>query len=185
MLEHVGVPRNRLGKWVGITSATTAFSQGVTSTLWGAASDVWGRKPVILVGLASTMMLSIVFGLSNTLTQLIVARALIGLMNGNVGILRTMVAEMVLEPLLQPRAYSVMPLVWTIGCILGPSIGGGLARPADRFPSIFSGPWRKFPFLLPNLISSCFFLMGIVTGTLFLRVRLSPGWAFKTQCGRR
>lgn len=35
------------------------------------------------------------------------------------GIIRTVVAEMVPQKVLQPRAFSIMPLVWTIGSILG------------------------------------------------------------------
>lgn len=106
--------------------------------------------------------------------MLLWARALLGLMNGNVGIIRTMVAEMVPEKELQPRAFSVMPLVWTIGTIFGPAFGGSLARPAEKHPSIFGGSefWEKYPFLLPNLASACLFVVGIATGFLFLRETL-------------
>ena len=42
----------------------------------------------------------------------LVARALSGAGNGNVGIIRTMVAELCPWRELQPRAFSVMPLVY-------------------------------------------------------------------------
>jgi len=41
----------------------------------------------------------------------LIARMLGGAANGNVGIIRTAVAEMVPQKSLQPRAFSVMPLV--------------------------------------------------------------------------
>lgn len=106
------------------------------------------------------------------MATLLCSRALLGLMNGNVGIIRTMVAEMVPEKELQPRAFSVMPLVWTIGTIFGPAFGGSLARPADKHPQIFGNSefWKKYPFLLPNLASACLFVIGIATGFLFLKV---------------
>lgn len=67
----------------------------------------------------------------------IASRALQGLGNGNVGILRTTVAELCpwkvddasllntvlilnVSQELQPRAFSIMPLVYTIGAIMGP-----------------------------------------------------------------
>jgi hypothetical protein len=85
-----------------------------------------------------------------------------------------MVAELVPQKELQPRAFSVMPLVWTIGSILGPTFGGATVHPAERYPSVFgrSRFLRKFPFSPPNLLSAVLFLIGIVVGFLFLKESL-------------
>lgn len=96
-------------------------------------------------------------------------------MNGNVGIIRTMVAELVREKELQPLAFSMMPLVWSIGSIFGPAFGGALANPAVKHPEIF-GDWeilKKYPFALPNILSAILFVVGITTGFLFLEVSSS------------
>lgn len=86
-----------------------------------------------------------------------------------------MVAEMVPEKELQPRAFSIMPLMWTIGSIFGPSLGGSLAKPAENIPALFGGNkfLIRFPFVLPNLVAAAFFMIGISTGLLYLKVRLS------------
>jgi MFS family permease len=107
--------------------------------------------------------------------MVLVSRALIGFMNGNVGIIRTMVAEIVPQRELQPRAFSIMPMVWTIGSIFGPAFGGALARPAEKHPNLFGGSefLKRYPFALPNLVSACFFVVGITTGILFLKVNRS------------
>jgi MFS family permease len=83
-----------------------------------------------------------------------------------------MVAEMVPEKELQPLAFSVMPLVWNLGSIFGPSLGGFFANPAENFSGLFGGNrfLIQFPFALPNIIASGFFLIGISTGILFLKV---------------
>ena len=83
-----------------------------------------------------------------------------------------MVAELVPEKELQPKAFSIMPLVWGLGSIFGPSFGGFFAKPATNLPALFgdSKLMIRFPFLLPNLIAACFFLIGITTGILFLKV---------------
>jgi len=175
MVESVGVRKNEIAKWVGISSAVPAISQCVMAVAWGAVSDRLGRKYTILMGLTSTMLFSLMFGFFKTLASLLTARAFLGLMNGNVGIIRTMVAEMVPEKSLQPRAFSVMPLVWTIGSIFGPAFGGALANPAVKHPEIF-GNWeifKKYPFALPNILSAFLFIIGITTGALFLDVGLS------------
>ncbi|KAJ5893754.1 MFS transporter, partial [Penicillium taxi] len=174
LLEYVGVAKADVAKWAGITSAAAALSQAFTAVSWGTLSDYVGRKPVILFGLTCTMVLSVVLGMSQSLTTVLISRTMIGLMNGNVGILRTMVAEIVPERELQPRAFSIMPTVWTIGSIFGPSFGGALAHPAEKYPNIFGSSefLRRFPFALPNLISACVFIFGITVGFLFLHETL-------------
>jgi MFS family permease len=172
MVESVGVRKNEIAKWVGISSAVLAICQCVMAVPWGALSDRVGRKYTILMGLTSTMLFSLMFGFSKSLVTLLIARAFLGLMNGNVGIIRTMVAEMIYDKSLQPRAFSIMPLVWTIGSIFGPAFGGALANPAVRHPEIF-GNWeifRKYPYALPNILAALFFIVGITTGVLFLDV---------------
>ena len=106
----------------------------------------------------------------------IVARGLAGAGNGNVGIIRTTVAEMVPFKELQPRAFSLMPLVWNTGSIFGPTIGGALANPFNVAPGEdINNPslLQRFPYALPNIVAACFFAIGITTGFLFLRETLS------------
>lgn len=92
-----------------------------------------------------------------------------------VGIIRTMVAEMVPEKELQPRAFSVMPLVWSLGSVVGPSFGGFFAQPAKQFPSVFGDSqfFKTYPYVLPNLIATIFFLVSVVFAALFLRETLT------------
>jgi MFS family permease len=82
---------------------------------------------VILIGLCNTMITTLIWGFSTSLPMAITARALQGLGNGNVGILRTVVAELCPWKELQPRAFSIMPLVYTIGAVVGP-VSLALAR---------------------------------------------------------
>ena len=174
MIESFGVPKDQVSKWAGIASSVYSLSQGLTGIAWGWASDRFGRKPAILAAMTCIMATSLLFGFSRSLVWAIVARSLGGASNGNVGIIRTMVAEMVPYKELQPRAFSVMPLVWTIGSIFGPSFGGALANPAQRYPKVFgdSAFFKAYPFALPNLVGAIFFLVGFSIGVLFLRETL-------------
>ena len=47
-----------------------------------------------------------------------------GLLNGNVGVIKTMVGEMEIAREDQARAFSVLPFVSNLGTILGPVLGG-------------------------------------------------------------
>jgi hypothetical protein len=134
----------------------------------------YGRKPIILLAMTCAMASSLLFGFSRSLKWAIASRAFSGASNGNVGILRTTVAEMVPQKSLQPRAFSLLPLVWQIGSIVGPVLGGALASPATKLPELFGKNefLRKFPFALPNLVNGVVFTMGLLTGFLFLKESL-------------
>lgn len=53
-------------------------------------------------------------------------------------------------------------------------IGGGLADPVTNHPNWFGREppvfFKKFPFALPNIVASVFFVVGLTTGILFLDV---------------
>ncbi len=85
-----------------------------------------------------------------------------------------MVAEMVPQRALQPRAFSIMPMVWSVGSVFGPSFGGFFARPAEQFPRLFGNfeLFKRFPFLLPNLIAFVFFVISTLFAVLFLEETL-------------
>jgi MFS family permease len=171
MIQSFNVPTEQVAKYAGLTSAVFSLSQALTGIAWGRASDKLGRKPVILIALTCTMASSLLFGFSTSLAWAFIARSAQGLSNGNVGIIRTVVAEIVPEKELQPRAFSVMPLVWTIGSIFGPAFGGALVYPVRRLPKLFGKVkfLERFPFALPNLCISLLFLIGIVFGFFFLK----------------
>lgn len=147
-----------------------AFAEFSTGMLWGRVSDRIGRKPVLIMGLIGTAFSMICFGFSKSLTSAILARALGGLLNGNVGVLQTAVAELVTKKEHQPRAYSIMPFVWCLGSIIGPAMGGALAMPCEAYPWLFlrGSLFDRYPFLLPNLVCVIVLLFGITNGILFL-----------------
>jgi len=174
LMESFGIPQNDIARWAGIASSSFSICQAFTGILWGAASDRYGRKPIILFGLFNTMWTMLLWGFSVNLEMALVARALGGLSNGNVGILRTTVAELCPWKELQPRAFSVMPLVWTVGATFGPTLGGALANPLGVDPRKPRGDafLARFPYVLPNIVASGFFTVGILVGWLFLQETL-------------
>lgn len=63
-----------------------------------------------------------------------------------------------------------MPFVWSIGTIIGPSIGGTFADPHSSFPGLFpkDSLFDRFPYLLPNLICAGLLFVSIVLGYFLL-----------------
>jgi len=133
-------------------------------------SLLWSLS-VLLAGCFGTMLSMILVGFASNIWAALIGRALGGFLNGNIGVIQTMVGEMVTKPEHEPRAYSVMPFVWSIGTIIGPAIGGTFADPTTTFPNVFSpdGIFGTFPYLLPNLICAGLLLISILAGFFLLQ----------------
>ncbi|KAK2759329.1 hypothetical protein FQN54_002807 [Arachnomyces sp. PD_36] len=157
--------------YAGILISAFSLSESLTGMFWGGLSDRIGRKPVLLSGCFGTLISLLIVGLSPNFWVALVGRIVGGFLNGNIGVIQTMVGELVKNPDHEPRAYAVMPFVWSIGTIIGPAIGGTFASPAHTMPSVFSpdGIFAKFPFLLPNLICAGLLFLSIILGYFLLK----------------
>ena len=188
---HIGSEQDA-SFYAGFLISAFSLCEAVMGMYWGGVSDRIGRKPVLLLGCLGTTFSMLLVGFSSSIWIALVGRAIGGLLNGNIGVIQTMVAEVVTNPRHERKygqreesrepkvraadfwrtawAYSVMPFVWSIGTIIGPTIGGTFAQPHESFPSVFpdSSIFTKFPFLLPNLICACLLLFNIVLGYFLL-----------------
>ncbi|TKY84624.1 hypothetical protein EX895_006526 [Sporisorium graminicola] len=159
------VPSSQLGYYAGIVESTFAFVQFLTIFWWARLSDRIGRKPVLLIGLFGSFLSVNAFGFASTFPQMVAARSIAGLMNGNIAILKSVLAE-VTDETNQARAFSLIPLCFAFGSIVGNGLGGWLVGVGEgEF-------WQKHPFWLPCGIASCFNLLAIVLGSLFLKETL-------------
>ncbi|CRG90115.1 putative membrane protein YCR023C [Talaromyces islandicus] len=158
----------------GIIQGSFTAAQFLTAVWWGRLADAsWmGRKRVLLIGLSGTLMSCVGFGFSRSFTSAIVFRILGGFMNSNVGVMRTMISEIIEEKKYQSRAFLLLPMCFNVGVIIGPSLGGFLADPAGNFPGVFGpgsalggkdGVWwmQHWPYALPNLVSAVFITMSL------------------------
>lgn len=82
------IPKRELGYYAGLIESVFALVQMICVFFWGRVSDSVGRKPVLLIGLVGTFLSVNAFGLSKTLPQMILARAVAGVMNGNVAVIK-------------------------------------------------------------------------------------------------
>lgn len=125
---------------------------------------------MLLAGCMGTVLSMVMVGFASNIWIALAGRAIGGFLNGNIGVIQTMVGELVTKPEHEPRAYSVMPFVWAIGTIIGPAIGGTFADPSHTWSGIFSehGLFGRFPYLLPNLLCAGMLLFSILLGYFLL-----------------
>ncbi|KAH8732214.1 MFS multidrug transporter-like protein [Phaeosphaeriaceae sp. PMI808] len=156
--------------YAGCLVAAFSLAEAASGMYWGGVSDRLGRKPVVILGCLGTLSSLLLVGFAPNFFVALAGRIIGGALNGNIGVIQTMVGEMVKRPEHEPRAYAVMPFVWSIGTIIGPSIGGYFAEPVQTFPALFSatGLFAKFPYLLPNLICSGLLLISIIMAYFLL-----------------
>ncbi|KAF2092243.1 MFS general substrate transporter, partial [Saccharata proteae CBS 121410] len=174
------LPDSTISSQAGVLQGAFTATQFLTAVAWGRVADAeWGgRKRVLLVGILGTAVSVVGFGFSKSFGTAVFFRLLGGALNGNVGVMRTMIAEIIKEKKFQSRAFLLLPMTFNIGVIIGPVLGGLLADPVGSYPSIFGpgsclggkdgvGWMTTWPYALPNLVSSIFLIvsaLGIVFG---------------------
>jgi hypothetical protein len=88
-----------VARQAGMLAAAFTGAQFCTALLWGRLAD-WegmGRKRVVLIGLLGTMVGSLGFGFSRSFGEAMCWRFVGGVLNGNIGVMRTMISEIVKE----------------------------------------------------------------------------------------
>ncbi|CAJ2503223.1 Uu.00g106170.m01.CDS01 [Anthostomella pinea] len=160
------LPDAVISSQAGILHASFTAAQFFTAMIWGRVADSkWaGRKSVILIGLMGTLVSCLGFGFSKTFHQALFFRCLGGATNGNIGVLRTMISEIVREKKYQSRAFLILPMTFNIGVIIGPVLGGLLSDPAGSYPDTFGKVdfFLKYPYAPPNLLSAVFLFISMV-----------------------
>ncbi|KAG2116925.1 major facilitator superfamily domain-containing protein [Suillus cothurnatus] len=161
--------------YVGVLHSLFFATEALTIFHWSRLSDYIGRKPVLLIGLFGLSLSMFCFGLSKTFWSLVISRCLNGALNGNIGVMKSMAAEMT-DPTNMARAWAFLPLAWSTGTTLGPLIGGGLARPADRFPTIFGGSefLKTYPYFLPCAVPATVSALTWIVVFLYLKETTTP-----------
>jgi MFS family permease len=159
----------KIGYYAGFLAATFSLSQFVTGLGWGYLSDRYGRRPILLVGLLSNAVTMACFGLSKSYLWAIAMRVFAGLLNGNMGIAKSILAD-ITDSSTRPFAFSLLGLMWGLGLITGPILGGFLSDPAKNIPSIFGNIefFKTFRYFLPCFACSCFSGLAFISGIFML-----------------
>ncbi|XP_048135932.1 probable peptide/nitrate transporter At3g43790 isoform X1 [Rhodamnia argentea] len=154
---HIAKREEDIGFYAGFVGSSFMVGRALTSVFWGVVADRYGRKPVILIGTFSVVILNALFGLSTSFWMALCTRFLLGCFNSLLGTIRAYATEVSRE---EHRALtlSVVSTSRGIGLIIGPAIGGFFAQPAEKYPFLFSQSsiFGRYPYFLPCLLISIY-----------------------------
>jgi DHA1 family tetracycline resistance protein-like MFS transporter len=115
------------GLTVGLILTTSAVASSIAAPFWGSVSDRLGRKRIVLISQCVSLGGYIALATSSSLTMLFVARAIAGIGGGNLAVTQSYIAD-VTDPQHRDRAYALFGVLFGIGIVLGPVLGGFLIQ---------------------------------------------------------
>jgi EmrB/QacA subfamily drug resistance transporter len=118
-----------VGKLGGFSLYSWVFSaylltSTVTVPIYGKLADLYGRKRLFLAGLILFLLGSVASGLAQSMTQLIVFRALQGLGAGAVLPLVLTIIGDIFDLSERARVQGFFSGVWGVASVIGPTVGG-------------------------------------------------------------
>ena len=159
MVKYLGMTddNRELGFYAGYLFAAYMAGNFISAYPLGKLADTRGRKQILLLGLWSSTLPQLLFGLAPSFQFALAMRFLQGLPNAMIGTAKAMVPDLV-PPHEQGLAMSLLAGTWGFANIVGPSIGGLLV---ELWPP-------AFPYLLPNAIGCVLSLIAIVATHKYL-----------------
>lgn len=111
--------------WVG---SAFLLANAASIPSWGKVSDIFGRKPMLLVANIIFMVGSLIAALSYSIGMLIAARAIQGLGAGGLIILVNICIGDLFSLRIRGAFYGIIGGVWAVASAIGPIIGGAFTQ---------------------------------------------------------
>jgi MFS transporter, DHA1 family, tetracycline resistance protein len=159
MAERFGVTPALITPILGIYS----LCQLIAAPLWGRLSDRYGRRPILMSSLAGACVSYLLLGFAHDVAALVVARALAGLMAGNIAAAFAYASD-ISTPAQRAKSMGMVGAAIGVGFMLGPAIGGLLA--GDNI--------QTANFLRPAAVSAALSLVAIALVFFVLRESHAP-----------
>ncbi|MBK1810825.1 MFS transporter [Clostridium sp. YIM B02505] len=118
----------------------------------GALSDKYGRRPLLLICLLGSSIGYLVFGIGGALWVLFVGRIIEGITGGSISTIFAYFAD-IIPPAQRTKYFGWMSAVVGMGTIIGPTLGGLLA---------------KFGYSVPMFFGAFITLLNVVYGFFFM-----------------
>ncbi|MBZ9637672.1 MFS transporter [Clostridium sp. FP1] len=145
---------------VGMSALASVFAACTffAAPIFGALSDRYGRKKILIISLLGSAIGYILFGIGGSLWVLFMGRIIDGLTAGNISTLFAYIADST-EPQERTKWFSYIGAAMGIGCMIGPALGG---------------PLGAISITLPFFVTAGIMLLSTICTYFFLPESLSP-----------
>ncbi len=133
LVSHYAGDANSIGSVLGWLVASYAICQFLAAPALGAFSDKYGRRPILLICLLGSAVGYVLLGVGGALWVLFLGRIIDGITGGNMSVGFAYVAD-ITPPGQRGRYFGLMGAIFGIGFIVGPTIGGLIARLSIEAP---------------------------------------------------
>jgi DHA1 family multidrug resistance protein-like MFS transporter len=159
-VEQLGVTgHSALNMWSGLVFSITFLFSAIASPFWGGLADRKGRKIMLLRSALGMSIIMVLMGLAQNVWQLLILRALLGLLGGFVPNANALIATQI------PRQKSG----WALGTLSTGAVSGALLGPlAGGFMADLYG-LRPVFFITAAVLFICF-----VVTLICIRENFSP-----------
>ncbi len=126
-LEKIAGGTENIGQTIALMMMVYSLMQFIFAPVWGRMSDKYGRKPILLMSLAGTMLTHIWFALSTSLWMLYASRILTGIFAATVPTAMAYISD-VTDESNRTKGMGLIGAAFGLGFILGPALGGILSQ---------------------------------------------------------
>lgn len=112
-----------LATYVGIVFSVYAFCQFLAAPGLGALSDLWGRRPVLLISLLGSVVGYLFLALGGSFALILLGRIIDGLTGGNISTVYAYLAD-ITDPSERSKYYGMVGAAGGFGFMIGPAVGG-------------------------------------------------------------
>jgi predicted MFS family arabinose efflux permease len=120
---------------VGALVSAFAVAQTISAPLWGRASDRWGRRPIILLGLALSIVAYVCFAFAGSLWLLLASRLVQGLGGGTVSVVFAYISDAV-PPANRAERIGWVTAATSAAAMVGPALGSVAVRFDPAYPGL-------------------------------------------------
>jgi DHA1 family tetracycline resistance protein-like MFS transporter len=122
---------------VGLLGTVNSLGQLIAAPVIGRLSDRYGRRPLLILSIAGTVVGFLLLGFAKSLWMIFLSRAVDGLLGGNTALARAYITD-ITEPKDRAKSLGLIGAAFGLGFIIGPVMGGFFSQFGLNVPALMA-----------------------------------------------